>query len=174
MGTVCALGVLLSLLVSCRTETLQVPSSNASGATDARALVRTYVDGQGQTIRLLQGRGEGGGGDWGWLHIKGKHVDGQWSGGGPVTTFPAALGATSDEAVQDLIGQALQQSPELERGRSLYHYAVPGTPYEVLVVVGNDGTIITAYPERPRRSHAFRHRHARGDSSWYPPRPSSV
>ena len=114
--------------------------------------MRAYTDGQGRKILLLQGRGSGHRGDWGWLHIKGKHVEGHWSDGGRVTTYAEAMGASSDERVQEVIGQALQQPASSDHGRWLYRYPVPDTRYEVLVVVGSDGTIITAYPRKIGRS----------------------
>ncbi len=111
-------------------------------------VVRTFTDGQKRPIRLTYGRGSGHGGDYGWAHILGKHVNGIWYDGGTITTFPQALGAKTPEAVVDLIGKSLQDSSPNDSGggRRSYVYAVPGTNRDVFTVVGNDGTIITSYP----------------------------
>jgi hypothetical protein len=113
-----------------------------------RTVIRTFTDAQNRTIKLIYGRGTGHGGDYGWGHIYGKHVQGIWYDGGTITTFPKALGAKTPEQVVDLIGKSLQDKKpdDAGNGRRSYVYAVPGTNRDVFTVVGNDGTIITSYP----------------------------
>ncbi len=146
------------------TLTLASPKTNATttrnGATTAatepsltdtlpeRAVVRSFTDDTGRPIKLTFGRGNGHGGDYGWAHIYGKHVQGIWYDGGTITTFPKAINTKSPEEVVGLIGKSLQdKSPDnAGNGRRSYVYAVPGTTRDVFTVVGSDGTIITSYP----------------------------
>jgi hypothetical protein len=134
----CALLLLAVCAVGCGAR------SGARGG--SRTVVRTYSDGQGRTVYLRLGKGTGHRGDWGWLHIKTKHIEGIWKDGGVVTTFPQAFGTRSDAQVQELIGKALTTLPRPQGSRSLYRWR--GGGWSVLVVVGADGTIITSYPQR--------------------------
>lgn len=113
-----------------------------------KAVVRTFTDQQGHTIRLLYGRGTGHSGDYGWAHILAKHINGVWYDGGTITTFPKALGTKTPAEVINLIDKSLQdKNPDSQSGgRRSYVYFVPGTKNDVFTVVGADGTIITAYP----------------------------
>lgn len=113
-----------------------------------KAVVKTFTDDEGRTIKLVYGRGTGHGGDYGWAHILGKHINGIWYDGGTITTYPKALGTKSAMEVVNLIGKSLEdKNPDnAGGGRRSYVYAVPNTRYDVFTVVGNDGTIITAYP----------------------------
>jgi hypothetical protein len=113
-----------------------------------KAVVRTFTDLEGRTIRLLYGRGAGHGGDYGWAHILGKHVNGIWYDGGTITTFPKAVGAKTPAEVISLIDKSLEdKTPDSQSGgRRSYVYFVPGTKNDVFTVVGSDGTIITSYP----------------------------
>jgi hypothetical protein len=128
--------------------------ASAQGNSDLTAvrrqqdIVKTFTDAQGRTIKLVYGRGTGHGGDFGWAHILGKHINGIWYEGGTITTFPQAVGAKTPEAVIDLIGKSLQdKNPDNQAGgRRGYVYQVPGTNKDVFTVVGSDGTIITSYP----------------------------
>jgi hypothetical protein len=115
-------------------------------------VVRTYADARGRTITLYYGRAVGRRGDWGWAHIIGKHLKGEWLDGGPITTF-GVIGITTPEAVQEIIGRAVRedgQPDDVARGRREYRLPVQNGRYEVLTVVGSDGAIITAYPDGPR------------------------
>jgi hypothetical protein len=137
-------------------ETVTPPGATAggqagqtAGARGPRSLVCTFQDGQGRTIKLSYGKGRGHRGDWGWAHIVDKHIRGHWEDGGVVTTFPQAFGTRSEEEVQNLIRQALQQRPHMSHGRPLYDWKPRQGSYRVTVVVGEDQeTIITAYPQR--------------------------
>lgn len=123
--------------------------ARSPGGEGPKTLVRTFANGQGRTVNLYQGRGTGHRGDWGWAHIVDKHIRGHWLDGGIVTTFPEVFGTTSEVQVQDLIGTALAQGRfRNQRGRDIYQYRPPGRRGSVKVVLGSDGTIITAYPER--------------------------
>lgn len=99
-------------------------------------------------MRLIYGRGEGRRGDYGWAHIYGKHVQGIWFDGGTITTFPRSVGTKTPEEVLELISKSIQdRRPDDEpNSRRSYVYQVPNTSRDVFTVVGNDGTIITAYP----------------------------
>ncbi|NDD30326.1 MAG: hypothetical protein EB084_18870 [Proteobacteria bacterium] len=138
------LRALLALLLGLTLST----SALARSGSGSHRVIRTYADGRGQTVLLYAGRGTGHRGDWGWLHIKGKHIDGIWYDGGRVTTFGQALGMRDDVQVQECIGTALRQTPVYDRGRRQYRWRPAGASYQVLVVVGADGSIITAYPKR--------------------------
>ncbi len=113
-----------------------------------RAVVRSFTDAQGRAIKLTYGRGSGHGGDYGWAHILGKHINGIWYDGGTITTFPKAVGAKTPAEVVDLIGRSLQDKKPDDQsgGRRGYVYVVAGTNSDVFTVTGNDGTIITSYP----------------------------
>jgi hypothetical protein len=113
-----------------------------------RTVVRTFTDVEGRQVRLTYGRGTGHGGDYGWAHIYGKHVKGIWYDGGTITTYPKALGTKTPDEVVELIGKSIQDKKpdDAGNGRRTYVYAVPGTNRDVFTVVGDDGTIITAYP----------------------------
>jgi hypothetical protein len=100
-------------------------------------VVRSYTDGRGRAVTLYHGRAVGLRGDWGWAHIVGKHLKGEWFDGGPITTF-SVIGVTTPEAVQEVIGRSLKELP------------IPSSPYEVLTVVGSGGAVITAYPDSAR------------------------
>ena len=103
---------------------------------------------QGHTDYLYYGRGSGHSGDFGWAHIKGKHINGIWYDGGIITTYPQAFGTTSDIQVLSLINKTLQDAhPKPSGDRTEFRYKPSGSRYDVLAVVGSDGTIITAYPE---------------------------
>ena len=119
-----------------------------TGQYPEKTVVRSFTDSQGDTVRLLYGRGTGHGGDYGWAHIYGKHFKGIWYDGGTVTTYPQAFGSDSPDQVVSLINQSLQDKTpdDAGNGRYSYIYAVSGTNYDVFTVVGNDGVIITAYP----------------------------
>jgi hypothetical protein len=112
--------------------------------------VRTYMDARNRTITLYHGRAVGRRGDWGWAHIVGKHLYGQWADGGPVTTFDI-VGVTTPEGVQTMIGRVLKEgrTRDVANGRREYRLAV-NSRYEVLTVVGSDGAVITAYPDGAR------------------------
>ena len=113
-----------------------------------RDVVCTFHDSRGKNAYLYYGRGTGHSGDYGWAHIKGKHIDGIWYDGGIVTTYPTAFGTTSDVQVLSLINKALQDpQPKPSGDRFEFRYKPNGSRYNVLAVVGSDGTIITAYPE---------------------------
>jgi len=115
-------------------------------------VVRTFKDARERTITLHYGRAVGRSGDWGWAHIVGKHLKGEWRDGGPITTFEV-VGLTTPEAVQEIIGRTVREDREPDdsaRGRREYRLPMPGSRYEVLTVVGSDGAIITAYPDSPR------------------------
>ena len=141
------LGLLL-IVVLLALSVFDGASARRSSGGASSAAVRVYTDGQGRQIVLCQGRGNGHRGDWGWLHIKGKHINGVWYDGGRVTTFPEAFGTRSDGQVQSLIGSALMQSPTLDHGRRQYRWRPSGCRYQVLVVVSSDNQIITSYPQR--------------------------
>ncbi len=113
-----------------------------------RTVVRSFTDAQGRSVKLLYGRGNGRGGDYGWAHIYGKHVQGIWYDGGTITTFPKALGTKTPDDVVGLLGKSLQDKKpdDAGNGRRSYVYFVPNTNRDVFTVVGNDGTIITSYP----------------------------
>jgi hypothetical protein len=131
------------------------PAAATLAARDQRAVVRSFTDADGRAITLYYGRGLGRRGDWGWAHIINKHLYGEWSEGGPVTTFDV-IGVATPQEVQDLIGRALRRDTRPDPssdGRREYRLPV-ANGYEMLVVVGNDGAIITAYPDRPRRSRS--------------------
>ena len=117
-----------------------------------RAVVRTFTDANGRTITLYHGRAVGRQGDWGWAHIVGKHLKGEWHDGGPITRFDV-VGVTTPEGVQDLINRTLLQDSQPDAvGSGRREYRLPlSAQYESLVVVGGDGAIITAYPAPPRR-----------------------
>ena len=128
------------------------PARTAAPATSPYTLVRAYTDANKREIKLLHGRGVGRAGDWGWAHIVGKHLKGEWADGGPITTFDV-IGVTTPEAVQEIIGRTVTEdrAPDSSaRGRREYRLPIPNTRYEVLTVVGSDGAIITAYPDSPR------------------------
>jgi hypothetical protein len=128
------------------------PVRTAAPPTSPYTLVRTYTDANKREIKLFYGRGVGRSGDWGWAHIVGKHLKGEWADGGPITTFDV-IGVTTPEAVQEIIGRAITEDRDpnsAARGRREYRLPVPNTRYEVLTVVGSDGAIITAYPDSPR------------------------
>lgn len=135
--------------------TLQPRPTAASAAanTSPRAIVRTFTDAGGRTITLYYGRAVGRRGDWGWAHILGKHLRGEWYDGGPVTTFKE-VAVTTPEEVQDLIDRTLLQDarPDAAAGGRREYRLPLSARHEMLVVVGNDGAIITAYPDSaPRR-----------------------
>jgi hypothetical protein len=113
-----------------------------------RAVIRTFTDVQGRTVRLTFGRGNGRSGDYGWAHIRGKHIYGIWYDGGTITTFPKALGTKTLSEVVALIEKSVKDKnpDEQNNGRRGYVYQVPGTNRDVFTVVGGDGTIITSYP----------------------------
>ncbi|MCC6628433.1 MAG: hypothetical protein IT340_13670 [Chloroflexi bacterium] len=118
-------------------------------ASSPYTVVRTFTDAQGRTVTLYHGRGLGTRGDWGWAHIIGKHLYGEWRDGGPLTTFDV-VGVTTEAGVQDLIGRALAEDrrpDDSARGRREYRLPVANSRYELLTVVGSDGAIITAYPD---------------------------
>ncbi|NWJ98326.1 MAG: hypothetical protein HXX20_21445 [Chloroflexi bacterium] len=123
-------------------------NSDLTAVRSEREIVRSFTDAQGRSIKLTYGRGTGHGGDYGWAHILGKHINGIWYDGGILTTFPQAVGAKTPAVVVDLIGKSLQdKNPDNQSGgRRTYIYAVPGTNQDVFTVVGSDGTIITSYP----------------------------
>jgi hypothetical protein len=135
------------------TSVRTTPAGTTLAPRDPQTVVRTFTDADGRTITLYYGRGLGRRGDWGWAHIINKHLYGEWSDGGPVTTFDV-IGLASPEEVQNLIGRTLRQDARPDpssNGRREYRLPVDNG-YEMLVVVGSDGAIITAYPDRPRRS----------------------
>lgn len=113
-----------------------------------KTVIHTFTDNEGRSVKLIYGRGAGHGGDYGWAHILGKHVNGIWYDGGTITTFPKALGTKTPQDVINLIGKSLEdKNPDNQGGgRRGYNYAVPNTNRDVFTVVGNDGTIITSYP----------------------------
>lgn len=116
-----------------------------------RTVIRTFTDKKGRTAKLIYGRGNGRGGDYGWAHIYGKHVLGIWYDGGTITTFPKALGTKTPDEVAELVGKSITQDnnpDEQGNNRRSYVYAVSGTNFDVFTVVGGDGTIITSYPVR--------------------------
>ena len=129
----------------CRLESARPPDD---AHVPASTVVRTYRD-DGRTIALVQGRGDDRSGDYGWAHIRDKHLYGIWSGGGLVTTFPE-IGVCDESSVQEIVGRALRDGRRRAEsgGRAAYTWPAPGTRYDVLVIVGADGTIITAYPAR--------------------------
>lgn len=115
----------------------------------------TYRDADGREIRLTAGRSSRGRdrGDFGWAHLRDKHLYGLWEAGGENTRF-AEVGATSERDVLGLIGHALAGDPTPQReasGTLVYRTPIPGTGHAVQVVVGDSGRIITAYPVRERR-----------------------
>jgi hypothetical protein len=120
----------------------------ADRGTPAGQIVRTYQAGS-RMFTLVYGRANDRSGDYGWAHIRNKHLYGVWSGGGPLTMF-TAIGVCTEAGVQDIIGRALNEGRRHAEsgGREVFTWAVPDTRYDVLVVVGTDGTIITAYPAR--------------------------
>ncbi len=132
-----------------RTATVAVAAEPSLTQTlPERSVVRTFSDVEGRQVKLTYGRGAGRGGDYGWAHIYGKHVNGIWYDGGTITTFPKALSTKSPEQVVELIGKSIQDKKpdDAGNGRRSYVYAVPNTNKDVFTVVGNDGTIITSYP----------------------------
>ena len=145
-----------SIVKTTSSQNSGLPTTAVANQTDAdltakraeRDVVKTFTDVNGKNIKLLYGRGSGHGGDYGWAHIMGKHLNGIWYDGGTITTFPQAVGAKTPQAVIDLIGKSLQDlKPDAQPGgRFGYNYAVPGTNKDIFTVVGSDGTIITSYP----------------------------
>jgi hypothetical protein len=115
---------------------------------DPRTVIRTFADARGRAITLYYGRGAGRGGDWGWAHILGKHLYGEWRDGGPVTTF-SVVGITTPEGVLAAIGSSLRDPRPTDGNGGRREYRVLATTgrHELLTVVGSDGAIITAYPD---------------------------
>ncbi len=150
-ATIAATAIQAAKTTSAVNKTATVATKNEPDLTAVlpeKAVVRTFTDLEGRTIRLLYGRGAGHGGDYGWAHILGKHVNGIWYDGGTITTFPKAVGAKTPVEVINLINKSLEdKSPDSQSGgRRSYVYFVPGTKIDVFTVVGSDGTIITSYP----------------------------
>jgi hypothetical protein len=134
--------------------TVPVRPTASTVAGSPYTVVRTYTDAQGRPITLYLGRGLGTSGDWGWAHIIGKHLYGEWRAGGPLTTFDV-VGVTTEAGVQDIIGRTLAEDgrpDDSARGRREYRLPIPNTRYEMLTVVGSDGAIITAYPDATGRA----------------------
>lgn len=113
-----------------------------------KTLIRSFSDLQGRKVKLIYGRGTGHGGDYGWAHIYGKHINGIWYDGGTISTFPLDAGTRTPQEVVNLIQKSLvDQQPDKEANDRLsYSYPIPGRNKDVFTVVGNDGTIITSYP----------------------------
>ncbi len=128
--------------------TVATSSSDLLKVRPEKEVVKSFTDLQNRNIKLVYGRGNGRGGDYGWAHIIGKHFQGIWYDGGTITTFPQAVGAKTPEAVLDLVGKTFQDKTpdDAGNGRRSYVYAVPGTNKDIFSVVGSDGTIITSYP----------------------------
>lgn len=130
------------------------PTVAARVATPAspRSVVAVFNDTKGRPITLFYGRAVGRRGDWGWSHIIGKHLKGEWFDGGPITNF-SVIGVTTPDQVQEIIKRSLQdtQPDPSSNGRSEYRLRIDER-YEMLTVVGSDGAIITAYPDSPRRA----------------------
>lgn len=113
-----------------------------------KTLIRSFSDINGRKVKLTYGRGSGHGGDYGWAHIYGKHVNGIWYDGGTISTFPLDAGTKTPQEVINLIQKSLTDpKPDNEANDRLsYSYPIPGRNKDVFTVVGNDGTIITSYP----------------------------
>ncbi len=113
-----------------------------------KTLIRSFSDINGRKVKLTYGRGSGHGGDYGWAHIYGKHVNGIWYDGGTISTFPLDAGTKTPQEVVNLIQKSLtDQKPDNEANDRLsYSYPIPGRNKDIFTVVGNDGTIITSYP----------------------------
>ncbi len=129
--------------------------AESTGAPNQDAVLCTFRDAAGREVQLTAGRSSRGRdrGDWGWAHIRDKHIYNRWEGGGPNTLF-GEVGAGSEPEVIDLIRRTLAEDPQPRTsadGRREYRLPVAGTGYAVLVVVGESGRIITAYPVREAR-----------------------
>ena len=133
------------------TSVKPLPTTTDAGL-EPRTVIRVFSDARQRSITLYYGRGLGRSGDWGWAHILGKHLYGEWRDGGPITTFDV-IGVTTAEGVVEAIQRSLQDpDPETsDAGRRLYRAPAGGDRYEILTVVGGDGAIITAYPDRASR-----------------------
>ena len=128
------------------------PESTA-GLSPIQVLCR-FADGQGREVQLTAGRSSRGrqGGEFGWAHLRDKHLYGLWEAGGPNTRFEVVQARTEADVLHLLVRTLREGRPQVEaNGRRTYRLPVAGTGHVVLVVVGESGRVITAYPEPERR-----------------------
>ncbi|MDB5078249.1 MAG: hypothetical protein JWP00_173 [Chloroflexi bacterium] len=130
------------------TTAVSVSEPSLTAEYPEKTLIRSFTDLSGRKIKLVYGRGNGRGGDYGWAHIYGKHVKGIWYDGGTISTFPQDAGTKTPHEVVNLIEKSLGDPKPDKTGndRLSYSYQIPGRNKDVFTVVGNDGTIITSYP----------------------------
>jgi len=123
-----------------------IKNTSSTGATKIGTRQVTGV------TRIVKGRATDVPSDFGWLHIKRKHMDGIWNGVGPnpPTTFLKEYGVKEESVVKNLIDEAIQKGTRNVDEETVANYVIDYVPYPgkktMRVIVNKEfGTVTSAY-----------------------------